>query len=272
MVREGQGPDLQTKRAAVTLVAMICDDARLQKVLPQIFVLNERIMSQADFNEVAGKCEDNVFMIRRKSSWVNADLMVQIIELLRKCLKSELVNRHTILRMDTCPAHMKPSVLRACADLGVHVHFVPALTTSWLQPLDVLAFAPLKSWISRDMEQRRLACESGILSKLDVLDLWRRAVDAVLRFREWGNAFDLCGLRGQGLLSKRLMARLRYSMPPVVANGLPSLGDLQATFPAGTNIPIDALFEAAMSKEVGPRRVMLRLPASATLPQAPPAR
>lgn len=263
---EGQGPNLGTRRAAATLIAFICDDQLVQAHLPQIFVTNERLMKMADFDEIAGRCQGNISMIRRPSAWVTASFMVEVVKELARCIEAELRDRHVILHLDTCPAHTHVDVLKACTAVGLHVHFVPALTTAWLQPLDVLAFAKVKGWAVCEMERQRVASASGLLTRQEVLDIYRKSVDEILCKGNWAKAFDLCGLRTQQGLSKRLLARLRYLEPPAVDSKLPSLSELVATFPAGATIPIAELFELAARASTPLPNVILRLPRRARLP------
>lgn len=267
LLREGQGPNLGMRRAAATLIAFICDDDAVQAKLPQIFVTNDRLMSLADFAELADRCQGNVSMIRRSSAWVTAVFMTEVVKELARCIETELRVRHVILYLDTCPAHMHTAVLKACASVGLHVHFVPALTTAWLQPLDVLAFGKLKAWALCEMEQQRVASVDGLLTRPGVLGIYLKAVESILCQGSWTKAFDLCGLRSQRSLSKRLSARMRFTEPPVVDSNLPSLADLEAIFPAGATIPTEQLFELVVRASAPPPACVLRLPGRARLPR-----
>lgn len=268
LLQEGQGPSLQTRRSAVTLLAMICDDPAVQPRLPQLVIANERLMSSSDFEKVAGRCQGNVVMVRRTSSWVTSSYMVEVVKMLAGYIQPEVKSRHVILHLDTCPAHTHRDVLKECASSGLHVHFVPLLTTAYLQPLDVLAFSKLKGWAAREIEVQRVQSPTGLLERSEVLDIYRRAVQAIISHGNWCKAFDMCGLRGQAGLSKRLMARLRVSEAPVVGSQLPSLQDLIVSFPAGVTVPIEELFELVVKQSTARPTVTLRLPASARLPRA----
>ncbi len=267
MLRRGNGSDLQTRRAAVTLIAFICNDAGVQDKLPQIFVLNEHVVTKADAELLAGKCQGNVLIVRRHSSWVNASFMAEVVDAFALCMRDELKKYEVVLHMDTLPSHMHVGVLRRCSEAGIHPHFVPAKTTGWLQPLDVAVFSVLKGWVVREVERHRLESTSGLLTRAQVLDIYRLGVDAVIRSRNWAHAFELTGLAGQSQLSKRLMDQLNYAAPPTISSELPKYSDFELVFPCHKDVPVDELFRAALAKEK--REGILRLPKSARLPAWP---
>lgn len=269
LLQVGNGPDLKTKRAAVTLIAFACDDDAVQRILPQVFVANEHVVTKGDIDTMLGRCKDNVVVLRRKSSWVNAEFMVELIQMLAKCLGEYLQSHHVVFHMDAFRAHLHLSVLDACSDAGMHLLVIPASATAWLQPLDVYVFCKFKDWVTREVERQRLCSASGQPSRPQVLEVYRRAVDEVIRARSWARAFDLCGLRGQGNVSGRLMGRLGLTASPAIGCDLPSLMDLQAVFPSGTDIPIEAIFRKVLAKTVAKVGPVLRLPSSARLPRAP---
>jgi hypothetical protein len=253
---------LQTRRAAVTLVAIASDDQQVQQKVPQVLVVNEHTLTKADLADISGRCGHGVVILRRKSSWVNSALMLEVLQLLAASLQVELKERFVVLHMDTYSAHTHQTVLEACSALRMHIHFIPACTTSWLQPLDVAVFAKFKMWVEREAERQHLASSShGPLSRPQMLEIWIRGVGEVIRKHGWHRAFSLCGLQGQDHLSTRLLARLELSSPPHVGNQLPCLADLQAVFPAGTDIPVEAIFRMLLPKPaVAPPRMLVLHP------------
>jgi len=268
--RCARGPDLKARRSAATLVAFVCDDELIQPLLPQVIVLSESIATAAEAAEVAQRCGGNVLAVRRKSAWVDAALATQLVKVLAACLKTQLRTRHVVLYMDTYSAHTHQSALQACSDAGIHPVFVPASTTGWLQPLDVAVFAKFKSWVAKEMERQKLASESGVLARPQVLEAYRRGIDAVIRRQSWQRAFDLCGLRGPAGVSTTLLSRLEEAELPNVGSDLPTLADLQAVFPNRTIIPVEELFRAALVSTTVPATAVLRLPPWARLPRCPP--
>ena len=259
-VLQGRGaPDLSTKRAAATLVAFACDDVRVQSKLPQVFVLNERTLSKTEVADLRSKCRGAVLVTRRRSSWVNASLMVELVKVLAACLQEELKSRHVVLHLDVLSAHFHVSVLKACSAAGFHVHYIPACATSMLQPLDTSVFSKFKRWVSDEIERCRLASADGQLSRAQTLDVWRRGVDCVIRSQNWVPAFEQCGLvEQQHRLSSSLASRVCFDSLPAVGSEFPSLSDLQAVFPTNRHIPVDLLFETAVNKEKAVHALRLR--------------
>ena len=117
------------------LVAFSCDDERVQKLLPQIFVVNEHVVTKAAVEDFAGTCSGNVQIIRRKSSWVDAKLAAELIQTLAATLPLVRRSHRVILHLDAPRVHSHVSVLHACSKAGLLVHFIPAATTPWFQPL-----------------------------------------------------------------------------------------------------------------------------------------
>lgn len=269
LLRQGDGADLQTRRSAVTLVSFVCDDELVQHKLPQVLITNEHVVTKSDVEAAASKCSGNVLIIRRKSSWVNASVAVELINALAKSLREELRSRHVILHLDTVGSHTHASVLEACGRAGIHVHFVPAKTTALLQPLDVAVFSVFKGWVVREVERQRLASASGVLTKQQVLDIYRRGVDEVIRCRSWTHAFEHTGLRGQQNLSRSLMERLHIASPPTISSDLPKNEDFEIIFPRGKDIPLQQLFATALANEEQKRKSALPPPRLARLPRGP---
>jgi hypothetical protein len=72
-------------------------------------------------------------------------------------------------------------VFKACAELGIFTHVVPASMTGWLQPLDVAVFSRFKGWVVREVERRHLTSTSGLLSRPEVLKIYRHGVAEVIQ-------------------------------------------------------------------------------------------
>ena len=190
-------------------MAFVCDNGEVQKALPQIIIGSWAVLRVTDVSRIARLLPDNVFVLRRKSAWVTADLLTDIVKLLGTALAPCKANRTFVLSMDACPSHTAEKVARACARQDVHLMYVPAQMTKWLQPLDTHCFAKLKRFASREHEKDIVLSPDGSVSAYQVLCILVRAVPAVLETEDWTNAFRHAGLRDkQRHVSNTFLARL----------------------------------------------------------------
>lgn len=265
LVRRGVGCSLRARRSAVSYMAFICDDDRVQAKLPQVFVSNQHVLSLRDLTFLRGMASSRVHILRRASSWLNTSLLVDIIALLARCLEEELQTHHIILSMDAHKVHLGPAVARACARAGFHLMYIPASMTGWLQPLDLVVFRKFKAWVCHEVERQKLASADGRLANYEVVATYIRGAEAVVAGQCWRRAFELAGLGGQSNVSQRLKRRLQWEEVPTIPNTLPELCDLQAVYPRRYNIPIDEIFDLVLAPSRPPPLV---LPAAARLPPA----
>jgi hypothetical protein len=276
VLRRGPGQPLSVRRASLSLVAFVCDDPAIQPLLPQVFVSNGRVLSKDDVASLNATCPRNVYVIQRKSAWVNTPVLLEIIGLLSEVLRRVLQTRAVILSLDTFRTHLDRRVVTAFADAGIFVLYVPALTTGWLQPLDVAVFAEYKRKVREEVERRRLAAPagSGDLPKPHVVGVCCQCIASVLRSKSWVRAFELTGLRGQGGLAAELKKRMGWADADFVAPVLPSLSELRAVYPRRASVPVEDIFRLVARRDGlrGAGRVRLRVPLRARLPPAPPPR
>ena len=235
-------------RTAYSLVAVICDDAEIQKSLPQFIVVNKKSCTEAVYKTVLGIAPANIKLWRRDSAWMNTLSVCQVVREISKALKKYQNTHQVILSMDTCKSHMNRLVWLTAARMGFMMFGIPALTTGFLQPLDVYAFAQLKNKLRQDSQTSCIGigvsyCTLG-MSIVTLMD----AVTAVLNGNCWRTSFEHLGLAGhQGSLSKNLLNSMDLKDMPIVASGFPSLADLTHCFPRGSVIDFDAVFKGVLS-------------------------
>ena len=268
LLKRGPGPKLHDRRATVTLVSFLCDQEDKQLLLPQIFLSNMHVLTQSDADALNRASAHNILFARRKSGWVNRVVLVEILQLLARCLGDTLKTHRVVLSMDTFAAHLHVDVIRAACSLGLLLMFIPASMTGWLQPLDVAVFGKYKDWVVRELEQKALTMPEGVPSRVEALGVYAAGISAVLEAQSWSRAFDLAGLRGQFGVSRELLSRLGMDAPPTVPAVLPSAAELMALYPRRASIPVDALFQGVVQLS-RPRSRLLRLPPAARLPPAP---
>jgi hypothetical protein len=264
LLRDAPGPSLGEKRTALSLVAFLGEQAEFQGLLPQVFLSNEHLLTEAEVDELNLATADNVFFVRRKSSWVNNEILVKILRLLKASLGKVADTHRIVLSMDVYKAHLHVNVVRECAELGFFLHFVPASLTKWLQPLDIVVFKRYKEWVATETEKLRVLAPGGRLSKAQVFSLYAEGVHAVLEGEPWTKAFELAGLMGQTGTSTELLNRLGCYGPVCVPKSFPSAVDLLAVYPRRSRIPVDDLFSLVVRTAL-PQPAVLVLPKRARL-------
>ena len=241
-----QAVSLRSRRAALSLVCFVCDDPVAQRLLPQVIVGNEKVLAASVAQEFQDAHHGNIYLLRRKSAWVNGGTLRCIIQLLAAAVEPLQASRHIILSMDACPVHLVPSVLRSVAKGGMHFLLIAAKMTKWMQPCDVAVFAPLKHRLRQLYGAAQIEARAAELPPKAVLHLIATAVDEVVTGKNWAPAFRRCGLQGGWPTSTRFLQALGSMAGRQESSDLPSLAQLQTLFPRGRDIPLDALFATCL--------------------------
>ena len=246
-------------RACITLVAFVATEPRVQGSLPQVFVGAEHVLRVTDVNLVQPALTDNIRLLRRKSGWVNKELLCEIMQLLGGALAPWLREFQPVLLMDALAAHLAPSVLRAAAAAGAWVLPLPAKTTWLLQPLDTHVFATYKQVLRRKYVEFMANDREGRVHACHVLLAAHNACVEILQQREHRHAFvhngfgdTQCGVR-QSILAELQVTRVTPAVPR-----LPSYGELQAYLGSRTDICLESLFARCIPRRVPAARAAPR--------------
>ena len=108
-------------RDSLTHAALICDDSSIQPVLPQLIIANHCLLRVKDLRQLAPHLPKNVILVRATSSWITVELVVVLLETLRKRLTQHEVKKTPVLLMDSCPVHLHPLVWTAAKRMGIHL-------------------------------------------------------------------------------------------------------------------------------------------------------
>ena len=260
-------------RASLTHVAIICDDMRIQRDLPQVLLVGEQQVSAKVHSELQRSLPANVHVWRCKNAWVNATVMVQVIKLMDRCLRAHRSTRRFILSMDVYKAHIAPTVLQALGRYDFWPLLIPAKLTWALQPCDTHMFAQYKDKLTKEHQLRLTETENGQTSWPLLTQSVVCVVRTVLEERPWQQAFADTGLTHNAQrVSARVLAKLELCAAPLLpAAQIPSLAQLQAVFPAGSIIPVGGLFSALARREREATSSVPRpAPAPPLLPLPPP--
>ena len=96
----------------------MCDDSSLQPVLPQVIVGNHDKLQVAYLKKLEPMLPENIIVVRAKSSWITTELLIGVMERLRRGLDNRVV-KTPVLLMDACPVHLDAQVWKAARRLHI---------------------------------------------------------------------------------------------------------------------------------------------------------
>ena len=144
------------------MVAMVCGDSSLQPVFPQVIVGNRNILRVAYLKKLEPMLPENIIVVRAKSSWITTELLIVVMEQLRRGLDNRVV-KTPVLLMDACPVHLDAQVWKAARRLHILLCFVPASLTWLLQPLDVKILMKLKAFVRSEYRKLQIQMASALV-------------------------------------------------------------------------------------------------------------
>jgi len=228
------------QRAYLTHVAIICDNAELQPLLPQFIIGNEHTIPQKRLAALRRACPPNVKLLRAKSSWVNITTFALIIRELGVALASARHDCLPILVFDAFRPHLDARIFAACARARLLPLVSPAKLTWFLQPLDTHAFARYKLHLQRAYQDARRSSESGTVGVAEVLDSIYVVIRHVLEQNQWGSAFDRNGFSaGQHGVPPKMWNQLELDTRIAVASSQPTTDQVRLCFPGRCRVPVN---------------------------------
>ena len=241
---------LAARRTYMSLVAMLSDDTRAQKLLPQVLVTNERTLGKEAHVQLQAYLREStsLFVWRRRSAWVDGAAMVRLLALLKETLRPLSSEVQVVLLLDCSPVHASKRVVAAAARFGFRLVMIPSSMTGVLQPLDVYCFADLKRRLREAVSAHRAQDPHGALPPVTVCRILMDAVESCISRGDWVTAFRGCGFGGgQRGLGGRAKRKMEWpSGAPFLGSDLPSLQDLQRVWMRGKTVPIVLLFRLAL--------------------------
>ena len=242
------------RRKCITLVALICDHAEIQRLLPQVLIANHHTFLKRELDALARECTPNMILVRhavitaclnaykclcrQKSGWSNADLTASIVRRLALTLRPYTTRFQVVLLMDALRAHLATVVLDAMTDTNVLPLIIPAGLTDTLQPLDTHAFSAFKNALREKFEQARCSADRGDVSMPRFVACIKDALATVLLGRDWGHAFAHNGFE---LYQRGVSVELETSMHTcaahrVVNNAAPTLSQIELCLPRSAHV------------------------------------
>ena len=236
----------------VTHVGMCTHRRDVQPLLPQIFIGNYYCFTLALMAAISTLLPPQVKFWRRRSSWNNSELMLEILLELSSALASR-PEFQIILVLDAASIHLTLAVIRKAAELGIWLLVVPPRATYALQPLDTHVFSCYKAFLRR--AYRDAKDEQGNVTLL----AWARMLVSVathfLNGRSWENAFVQTGLLGdrrEARLDRELRDLPCRLLEPLLT--APTVYTLRMLWPSNRFLPYCQLLSGPLG-----RRVRVRL-------------
>lgn len=258
-------------RGTFSFVAMICDEEQIQPLLPQHIFMTTSQISEVNLEAVKATMLPNMHVHRSESAWTTVDKMKVLFKTLADAIRRCQGKWRVILMADTYKAHISKGVWASAAAHGIFYCLVPAKMTWCLQPCDTHLFASFKHHLSLACQRRALR-NAGKLDIFLVLDALKDTVRLLLNRKCWRRAFADLGYRGtQHAISAKCLERLELAAAPAMSNDIPSLQQLTACFPKGSDIPIGHVFSAVVRAEhlavlSGAAAAVQSVPHSSSLP------
>ena len=235
-----------TTRACITHLAVVCNDMAVQQCLPQVLIVGKQQVSEARLATLRSSVPEKVVILREDKAWVSNDVMRWYASLLWESLRAYRLSHQVLVFCDVHRCHVSASVLQAFAVRDMWPILVPAKMTWALQPLDTHLFAAYKKCLADEAERRAADSESGVPTWEAMVSSLCVVIRDVMNGRPWAHAFVHLGLMpNQTGVSQRTLRKLELEVsPPPLPARLLNLSQLQAIFPARTDIPIGPLFSA----------------------------
>ena len=200
-------------RGSFSHVAFICDNTEIQPLLPQLILGNSRVLRKQDLDVLQPSLPDNVYLIRAKSSWLDAATFVAALKWLARALTPFKHTHDILLLMDCCYVHLHRDVLRAARKADIKVCFVPNKTTWLLQPCDTHLFRRYKAYLRRAYQAVQLRTASQDVPAVDLLSILIEIIRHVLQGIPWAKAF---ADNGYTLHQHNTCHRIRHLLPDLV--------------------------------------------------------
>jgi len=236
---------LRHRRAYLSLVAFICDDAAIQPHLPQIIVSNDKILSKAVYEEAQTLMTTTIQLWRRNTAWLDTKAIIEVLKCLHRALSSHLPTKQIILCLDANRAHLHKKIWQTCTRLGFFLFVIPSKMTWCLQPLDAQVFGAFKQVLRRNAENLDMQGPTTTPIFMNLINALVDTIKDVFQNRSWTKSFIDLGLMGPpSHISNRVRDQLHYQGPPNSNVALPSLRQLQSLWPDRAIIPLDVCFQS----------------------------
>lgn len=181
-----------------SLIASVCSDAKVQRLLPQIRLpraTSRGLPSKAERTAYARAGAPQV-ALHGGTGWNTALTMKWYLKMMAAAVARGAPGHAVVLVMDCCPVHLSRDVLAAAQRRGIQVVILPARLTWLLQPLDTHVFAQLKRAIRNAEYDWKAARRERRMPAADRIEVHGEAIRQVLVDSDWSVTMARAGLTG----------------------------------------------------------------------------
>ena len=232
------------RRCCFTYIAMVCDNADVQRVLPQVFVGNAVSCKDADLPALLAACPPNAFLVRQRKAWNNVEVCRAVIRKLSEVLAPYRARFEPVLILDAAKVHCSRLVLEECNLSQIGYVLVPAHLTWLIQPLDTHGFRHFKGQLRKRYQDARVQTNGNDLSMEQFLDRCVfGAVQSLLENVQWATAFDRDGYGlAQAVVSARVKRDAGFVGLVQAPSSRPTVEDVGLCYPRRLRIPYESLW------------------------------
>ena len=210
-----------------------------------------------------------MILLRQKSAWNNADVMVWIVRELGKACREQAPGRACVLLLDAVRIHFHERVVAAIIRSGFSGIYVPALMTWLLQPLDTHCFSLFKRALKKAYIDLLIERRQPVLRVGDWLHCLTRTIAQVVVDKDWSHAFSRNGYAlGQHFVADRVLEHLGLDEAPFLAPRALTVEEFRVLLPRRARIHNRMLTAAAPRGDEHPLPLE---PPPLPPPLAPPA-
>jgi len=232
------------RRIYFTFIMIVCDDKAIQKLLPQLLIVGDGLLTNDEFLTLQDEMPENMYLKRKKTGWNSSEVFSELMRLLREVLWSFRDATRFLISFDAVPLHIEKEVLRTIGD-SVCFWFllIPAKLTWLLQPLDVAVFSLLKRMIRRRfLDDVPHGDDKAVARMIRILI---EVVPKLLYSDSWTGVFRRTGLwHNQTLVSNYIKKQLGIDAAPALPATRPSEACLALCWPSKRTVRYDDIKNA----------------------------
>jgi len=103
------------RRIYFTFIMIVCDDKAIQKLLPQLLIVGDGLLTNDEFLTLQDEMPENMYLKRKKTGWNSSEVFSELMRLLRKCSGHFAIRLGSLYPLTPCHFTLKR---KSCAPLA----------------------------------------------------------------------------------------------------------------------------------------------------------